>query len=183
MKGKSELKDVEVRLVAELMKNSRRSDRELARIIGVSQPTVGRMIKRLEHTGVIKEYTMVPDFKRLGYKIMGVSLLGLQSPLSKKQYEKFSKATSEIEDSVPHPSMMGVNGMGNDKNRLFISFYDDYSDYSRETRFVKELPYAKVDSIESFLVDLYEETVGVGVLSLSTIAESLLHRLNKKDRR
>jgi DNA-binding Lrp family transcriptional regulator len=35
MKGESGLKDAEVRLVAELMKNSRRSIRELARIIGV----------------------------------------------------------------------------------------------------------------------------------------------------
>ena len=36
------LKDVELKLFSELMKNSRRSDRELAKVIGVSQPTVTR---------------------------------------------------------------------------------------------------------------------------------------------
>mgnify|MGYP006271117405 CR=1 FL=1 len=49
------LKDVELRIVAELMKNSRRSDRELAKVVGVSQPTVTRTRSRLEKEGIIKE--------------------------------------------------------------------------------------------------------------------------------
>jgi len=68
------LKAVELRLVAELLKNSRRSDRELAKALGVSQPTVSRTMKKLEEQGVIKEYTIVPDFSKLGFQIMGVSL-------------------------------------------------------------------------------------------------------------
>ena len=48
-KGKgSQLKDVELRLISELIKDSRRSDRELAKAIGVSQPTVSRVRVRLE---------------------------------------------------------------------------------------------------------------------------------------
>lgn len=38
------MKDVELSLVAELLKDSRRSDRELAKAIGVSQPTVSRLM-------------------------------------------------------------------------------------------------------------------------------------------
>jgi len=48
------IKDVELRLISELMKNSRRSDRELAKAISVSQPTVSRMIKKLESEGTLK---------------------------------------------------------------------------------------------------------------------------------
>ena len=47
MNEKRDLKDVEVRLIAELMKNSNRSDSELAKATGVSQPTVGRIINKL----------------------------------------------------------------------------------------------------------------------------------------
>jgi len=47
------LKDVELKFISELMKNSRRSDRELARVLGLSQPTVGRMMKKLEKEGII----------------------------------------------------------------------------------------------------------------------------------
>jgi DNA-binding Lrp family transcriptional regulator len=50
----AKMKGVEVRIIAELMKNCRRSDRELAQAIGVSQPTVSRTIERLEREGVIK---------------------------------------------------------------------------------------------------------------------------------
>jgi DNA-binding Lrp family transcriptional regulator len=45
------MKDSELRLTAELMKNSRRSDRELAKALGVSQPMISRMIKKLEKEG------------------------------------------------------------------------------------------------------------------------------------
>ena len=63
-----ELKDIEVKIIAELMKNSHRSDREIARAIGTSQPRVSRIIKKLEEEGVIKEYSVIPDFKRLSYQ-------------------------------------------------------------------------------------------------------------------
>jgi DNA-binding Lrp family transcriptional regulator len=42
------MKDVELRLISELMKNSRRSDKELAKVIGVSQPTVTRIRLKLQ---------------------------------------------------------------------------------------------------------------------------------------
>ena len=66
------MKDVELRLVSELMKNSRRSDRELAKELGISQPTVSRLISRLQKEGVIKEFTMVPDFCKLGFNLMAI---------------------------------------------------------------------------------------------------------------
>jgi DNA-binding Lrp family transcriptional regulator len=75
------MKDVELKLVVELMKNSRRSDRELARTLGVSQPTVTRTRARLEKEGFIKEYTIVPDFSKLGFGIMSVFFMKTkQSP-------------------------------------------------------------------------------------------------------
>lgn len=42
------MKSIELKIVSELMKNSHRSDRELARRIGTSQPTVTRVRTRLE---------------------------------------------------------------------------------------------------------------------------------------
>jgi DNA-binding Lrp family transcriptional regulator len=53
------------------MKNSRKSDRQLARAIGTSQPTVTRIRSRLEKEGYIKEYTMIPDFGKLGLSPSG----------------------------------------------------------------------------------------------------------------
>jgi Lrp/AsnC family transcriptional regulator for asnA, asnC and gidA len=78
------LKDAELRVISELMKNSRRSDRELAKTLGISQPTVSRLIGRLEKEGVIKEYTMIPDFCKLGFNLMAVVMFKLK-PISPEQ--------------------------------------------------------------------------------------------------
>ncbi len=72
------MKNVGRKLISELMKNSRRSDRELAQAIGVSQPTVSRTIKKLEKEGYIREYTMIPDFHKLGYEIAVLTFVRLK---------------------------------------------------------------------------------------------------------
>jgi hypothetical protein len=60
--------------------------------------------------------------------------------------------------------------MGFGKNRLFATFYEDYSAYSRAMSLMREIPFADVDRIESFLVDLKDES-NYRLLSLSAIAE------------
>ena len=47
--------DTIFQLLRELLKNSKRSDRDLAKSLGVSQPTLTRMRKRLEKEGYILE--------------------------------------------------------------------------------------------------------------------------------
>jgi DNA-binding Lrp family transcriptional regulator len=61
------LKKVELKVLSGLIKNSKISDRELAKTIGVSQPTVTRARTRLEKNGYIQEYTAIPNFAKLGY--------------------------------------------------------------------------------------------------------------------
>jgi len=72
------IRDVELKLISELLKNSRRSDRDLAKAIRVSQPTVSRMIKKLKSEGVIKEYSLIPDFHKLGFEILALTFLNVQ---------------------------------------------------------------------------------------------------------
>lgn len=65
------MKDIELRLISELVKNSRRSDRELARVLRVSQLTVTRTRARLEKEGMI-DYGGIPNLAKLGYEIIAV---------------------------------------------------------------------------------------------------------------
>ena len=82
------MKDAELKVVVELMKNSRRSDRELARVIGMRHPTVARTRTGLEKQGIIKEYTMVPDYVPLGFQLMSITFMRLKEPISKKLLRK-----------------------------------------------------------------------------------------------
>jgi DNA-binding Lrp family transcriptional regulator len=63
------LDEIDRKILAELLLNSNRSNRELARAIGVSAATVINHIQRLESAGVITDYTVMLDFERLGYEL------------------------------------------------------------------------------------------------------------------
>ena len=177
---KNPLRDVELRLISELMKNSRRSDRGLAKVLGISQPTVTRTRTRLEKEGYIKEYTMIPDFRALGYTIMGATLLDLGEPFIEERFKEIRETTIKIEENNPHASLLAVNGLGINKNRLFISFYENYADYAEAMKLRRQIPFVDVERMESLLVDLNDET-NYRVLSMSAIAEHLQARLGKKE--
>ena len=61
------LKDMDFKILAELMKNSKASDRNLAKKLGVSQPTVTRRRAALERRRLL-DYTAIPNLKELGMK-------------------------------------------------------------------------------------------------------------------
>jgi DNA-binding Lrp family transcriptional regulator len=151
------MKDVVAKLISELLKNSRKSDRELAKAIGVSQPTVTRLRGKLEKEGIIKEYTMIPDFKRLGYQIMAVTFFGKQESENEEVRAELRKAALEMERKSPQANLMVANGIGLEKGRLAINLYQDYASYTEGMRVIKNIPHIEADRIESFLIDLKDD--------------------------
>ena len=63
-----ELKPIDYKLLFELMKDSHRSDRQLAKVLGVSQPTVTRRRSMLE-TNIIEGYTITPTLGKIGFEL------------------------------------------------------------------------------------------------------------------
>jgi DNA-binding Lrp family transcriptional regulator len=155
------------------MKNSRRSDRELARVLRVSQPTVTRTRTRLEKEGIIKEYTMIPDFVKLGYQIMGVSLAKLDEPGQNGTTLESQEAVAETEQKHPHASLMAVRGIGIGKDTMFITFYRNYAAYAEALELAKQIPHVSIGSLESFLVDLNDKD-NYRVLTMAQVARHVL---------
>ncbi|UCE43755.1 MAG: Lrp/AsnC family transcriptional regulator [Candidatus Bathyarchaeota archaeon] len=116
-------KELPQQLLRELLKNSKRSDRELAKILGVSQPTITRARTRLVNEGVIKEFTVVPDFVKMGYELLAI--ISFKSKLSGRIQEKAVKETM----SRPNIIFAG-NVSGGGKNGVVLSLHRSYSDYS-----------------------------------------------------
>jgi len=110
-------------LLLELLKDSKRSDRELAKVLGVSQPTVSRMRSRLVKEGIIQDFTVIPDFVRMGYEIMAINCF--KSKSSKELAEKAKKWMMSKPNII---FAAAAQGMG--KNGIMISLHRDYTDFS-----------------------------------------------------
>ena len=123
-----------IKLLYELMKNSKRSDRDLAKVIGVSQPTITRTRKKLEKMGYIQEYTVVPDMTKLGLEIIAFTFLNLVKHHSKA--EKSPSTTEHYEDlqkwleTNPNIIFLAVGNGLNGKNRVMITAHRDFTEYS-----------------------------------------------------
>jgi len=139
-----------LRLVSEMLKNSKKSDRELAGILGVSQPTVSRTRARIEKE-YIKTYTIIPDFEKLGYQIMAFTFAktkaypDVSAEISGKSKEWVSKRPNVI---------FGAGGEGLGKDLVLISFHKKYSAYAEFMRSFAMDWGNYLDNFESFLVSI-----------------------------
>jgi DNA-binding Lrp family transcriptional regulator len=174
------MKDIELRLISELMKNGRKSDRELAKAIGASQPTVSRVRTRLEKEGIIKEYTMIPDFRKLGFEIAAITFVRFVKELSSEESNELRRYSREIGKKNPEAILMAVNGMGLGFDRVFISFHRNYSSYMKVISLAKtHAHHIDPSHIESFIISLTDE-LHYQPLTLSVIANYLLKTKEEK---
>jgi DNA-binding Lrp family transcriptional regulator len=151
------LKDVGLKLVSELLKNSRRSDRELSKTLRVSQPTVTRVRARLEREGIIREYTVIPDYAKLGFEIASITFARLNEPMSQKALEEIRRTGREMEKKNPAATILAMNGIGCDAERVVIALHKNYSEFTEFIRFIKQYPPVKVDELKSFIIDLNDK--------------------------
>jgi DNA-binding Lrp family transcriptional regulator len=148
----------ELLLVLELLKDSKRSDREIAKVLGISQPTVSRMRIRLVKEGMIREFTVIPDFAKMGYEIMAISCF------RSKVMEELEKVT------MARPNIIfASSGQGMGKNGVIISLHKNYTDFSK---FLRDLRLESGDNLRDYdtiLIGLREKAVKP--LSLKYLAE------------
>jgi len=145
------MKDVELKLIAELMKNSRRSDRELAKAIGVSQPTVSRMIKKLEKEGVLREYTVIPNFEKLGFKLMSFVTIKEHELLKEDETEEAWKKAREAQKKMPPPFLFVLSTKGSRADTIAFALHENYSEYDKYLRRIKENPLVAIEGVKGFI--------------------------------
>ncbi len=152
------MKDIRLKLLSELMKNSKTSDRELAVRLGVSQPTVSRIRAKLEKEGLINEYTLIPDFRRLGFEIMSVTLLKLKKELTEEEIQKMWKFADEYtRKKNPFAFLMIAGGRGLGYSRVIVSLHRDYGDFVRFVRATRDAPLVDLGAFDSFMISLSEK--------------------------
>jgi DNA-binding Lrp family transcriptional regulator len=167
---------MELKMLAELIKNSRRSDRELAKSIGTSQPTATRLRMKLEKEGIVREYTAVPSFAKIGYSILAITFVKLDLKLSqtKKELEAFKEKHYAEITKAPNAVVLMKRGMGLGYDVSIISLHEDYAACDQFRDAIREGMSSWVTDIDTFLVNIKEEKNSLP-FSLSLLANHILH--------
>ena len=124
-----ELKPIDYKLLFELMKDSHRSDRQLAKALGVSQPTVTRRRSMLEKS-YIEGYTIIPKFGQIGFEIAAFTFL--KSKLKQKTGKEKDEALKKMKDwYMNQPNVVLVqDGRGMGWDAICISLHQNFSDFA-----------------------------------------------------
>ncbi len=150
-----------MKLLMELLKDSKRSDMEIAKIMAVSQPTISRMRERLTDEGIIQEFTVIPDFVKIGFQIMAISSF-------KYNVAKDIEGLKKLMMAKPNVIFSSIaEGLG--KNGIIISFHKSYPEFSKFISNLKAEGNGIIDDLDSMLVSLENQIVKP--LSLKYLAE------------
>ena len=152
------------------MKNAKKSDRQLAKEIGVSQPTITRRRTRLEQD-TINCYTIIPNWLKLGYGLFGITLVKV-NPAARTQERREAVTEKAVEWLKEHPNIIMSGGCTGDRADSFmISVHKDYADYDN---LIAELRMHLGDvmlEIQSHIVNLRGKTL-LKPLDLQCLADA-----------
>jgi DNA-binding Lrp family transcriptional regulator len=67
------LDETDIKILKALVLNARLSSRQIAQKLGIATGTVLARIRNLEKTGVIKGYSAIIDYEKLGYELTAIT--------------------------------------------------------------------------------------------------------------
>jgi len=161
------MKEMDKKLLIELLKNSRRSDRELAGALDSSQPTISRARKRLERAGLIRSYTIVPDWRKLGFEIMAITFLKM-GPETRS--EELAEKVRQYAANFPN-AIYTAYGEGLGMTGVVIALHKNYSEYFQQLSLFRTQWKEYIKDVQAFITVLGEGEVKE--MSFSYLAKAL----------
>jgi DNA-binding Lrp family transcriptional regulator len=148
-----DIKEIDLKILSELMKNAKISDRQLAKKLGVSQPTVTRRRAGLE-VEVIDGYTTVPKWEKIGYKLLTVILIKSKPIYStKERYAAIRKRGIEWLLNQPNVIMGGsCEGLG--VNSFMLSIHKNYGEYDEFIHLLRMEMGDLIDDLKTLIINL-----------------------------
>ena len=142
-------KELPQRLLRELLKNSKRSDRELAKVLKVSQPTITRVRHKLEESGMIENYTIVPDFRKMGFELLAITLAKIHPEILSEAGDRAKKFIAMFPNT-----MFASQGEGMGMNAVSISFHRNYTAYHKNLTLIRTEWKNLIQEVHSFIIPI-----------------------------
>ncbi len=137
-------------LISELTKNAKKSDRDIAKKLKISQPTVTRLRKKLEDKGYITDYTTLLDLSKLGFEI--VSFIFFKT--KKGGGKKIENAAHSMIRENPNIVYAGFGSGLHGQNTMLVCIHKDFTDYTKCLEEFKKRWKDNIDHLDSFLVSI-----------------------------
>jgi len=141
------LDEIDRKLLRELLIDSKRSYRELARSVGVSTATVINRVQRLESSGVIKGYTIIVDHERLGFELTVVT----EITVSKGRLIEVEEAVSKL------PNVCAVYDVTGLTDAMVVAKFRSRRDLSKFTKGLLAMPYVERTNTHVVLTTVKED--------------------------
>lgn len=136
-----------VKLLFELIKNSKRSDRDLAKTLNISQPTVTRLRKTLEKEA-IEQYTVIPDLSYMGFEIAAFTFARTKE-LVHPLWDKGKKWSNT------QPNVIFVStGQGMGEDAIIVSIHRDYADFVKFYQIFRRDWGEELQNFSTFLISI-----------------------------
>jgi DNA-binding Lrp family transcriptional regulator len=164
--------EMSIKILQQLLKNSKKSDRELAKAIGVSQATFTRRRRQLEKK-IIQEYTITPNLYELGFEILAFTFIRIREP--KEDFLEKARVTV----AKLHNVIFASGGEGLGMESIAISVHKDYTSYLNFISEARQEWKGIVLDVQSFLVSLKGD-FEAKPFSLKPLAEILPTVVEKK---
>ncbi|WP_099209931.1 Lrp/AsnC family transcriptional regulator [Thermococcus henrietii] len=121
--------ELDLKIISLLQKNARLSFREIARELDVAVGTVYNRIKKLEEEGVIRGYTPVLDYEKLGFGL--TALIGIKAQ---------GRRIAEIERKIAEKTRaMMVYDITGEFDIFVIAKFKDRADMNRFVKWLLSL--------------------------------------------
>ena len=141
------LDEIDRKLLRELLKDSKRSYRELASAIGVSAATVINHVQRLESAGVIKDYSARLDHERLGYELTVVTEIVVSK----------GKLLETDEEIAKIPNVCAVYDITGQTDAMVVAKFKSRNKLSDFTKALLAMPYVERTNTHVVLTTVKED--------------------------
>jgi len=141
------LDDIDRKILRELLKGSNRSQRELAKAIGVSTATVINHVQRLESAGVVRNYTVLLDHERLGYELTVITEITVSKGKLLEVEEEISKISNVC-------AVYDVTGL---TDAMVVAKFKSRSNLSDFTKKLLAMPYVERTNTHMVLTTIKED--------------------------
>ena len=147
-----ELDALDLEILRILMKNCRKSAREIARELGKSPTIIAKKVRKLEELGVVKSCKAVVDVKKLGFGIMALIMLNVEGA----HIEEVERVLAK------EPNVRGVYDITGEFDVAILALFRDVDELDRFVKRMLKNPFIK-RSVTSVIFKAVKDEINIDI--------------------